>query len=158
MVIASSAATVIFSLYRDSQQNQSGVSPAFTAADIKRVNDTARETDGNDFIALAGARPSYQVDDKGNRLMAASRDVDASYKKQGTYQLRVFCLGEGNLDVEFSVGKATSKKVHPCTADEVSNTVLLVSSDEADNSVVNISPLPQTRSACSRTRSTPYDG
>lgn len=132
----------------DSLQNEPQISQlesSFTDEDIAGLNDAVRAV-GDNPIALATARPSYLVDEQGDRRTMTIHDVDESHKTAGMYQLQVFCLGTGSLDIDFSIGDASRNDALRCIADDIA--VANMPLEATDSDIMEITIRPSEASDC----------
>lgn len=107
----------------------------FNSADIAKLNKAVGSTDSNS-ISLAKAHPGYTVDSDGALNVRASRNVEKLHNS-GTYQLTVFCLGNGNLNIEFSIGTAARQQTMQCLTESVNQTSVNLNVDIADTGTAN---------------------
>lgn len=132
----------------DSSQSGQHISrqeSSFTDEDIAKLNDAVRAA-GEDPVALATARPGYRVDEQGDRRIMTIHDVDESHKTAGMYQLQVFCLGEGTLDIDFSIGDASRNDTLRCIGDDIA--VANMPIEMADSDIMEVTIRPSETSDC----------
>ena len=116
-------------------QSSSQVKADFSSADIAKLNKAVGSTDGNS-VSLAKAHPGYIVGSDGALNVQASRNVEELHNS-GTYQLTVFCLGKGNLSIDFSIGTKTRQQTMQCLTESVNQTSVNLDADTADTGTVN---------------------
>ncbi len=116
-------------------QSSSQTKADFSSADIAKLNKAVGSTDGNS-VSLAKAHPGYTVGSDSALNIQASRNVEELHNS-GTYQLTVFCLGDGTLNIEFSIGTATRQQTMQCLTESVNQTSVNLNVDIADTSVAN---------------------
>lgn len=104
----------------------------------KTVKDAA-EIDSIHYRMRAGARPSYRTDNHGKRQTMSILDVDNSTWDAGDYQLTVYCMGTGTLDVSFSIGETHEERSMTCSKD-IAQESLNVRTEGADKGQVGITP------------------
>ena len=117
----------------------------FTDEEIARLNDAVQAV-GNEPVALATARPSYLADEQGKRRIMTIHDVDKSHKTAGMYQLQVFCLGTGLLDVDFSIGDASRNDTLRCIVNDIA--VANIPLEVADSDIMEVTIRPSEASDC----------
>lgn len=117
----------------------------FTDEEIARLNDAVQAA-GSEPVALAAARPGYRTDEQGKRRIVTIHDVDESHKAAGMYQLQVFCLGTGSLDIDFSVGDASRNDALRCIADDIA--VANMPLEATDSDIMEITIRPSEASDC----------
>ena len=67
-------------------------------------------------------------------------DVDESHKTAGMYQLQVFCLGTGSLDIDFSIGDASRNDALRCIADDIAVANMPLAATDSDIMEITIRP------------------
>ena len=129
-------------------QSSSQAKADFSSADIAEFNKAAGSTDGNS-VSLAKAHPSYVVESDGTLNVQSTRSVEELHNS-GTYQLTVFCLGKGNLSIDFSIGTKTRQQTMQCLTESVNQTSVNLDADIADTGTVNSTTVitPASSSKC----------
>ena len=67
-------------------------------------------------------------------------DVDESHKTAGMYQLQVFCLGTGRLNIGFSIGGTSRNDTLRCIVDDIAVANMPIDVSDSDIMEVTISP------------------
>ncbi|WP_432623324.1 hypothetical protein [Bifidobacterium sp.] len=129
-------------------QSSSQTKADFSSADIAELNKAVGSTDGNS-VSLAEAHPSYVVGSDGTLKVQPTRSVDELHNS-GMYQLTVFCLGNGKLDIDFSIGTAARQQTMQCLTESVNQTSVNLDVDIADTGTVNSTTVitPTSSSKC----------
>lgn len=118
-----------------------------SAAQVKMISDALNaESKTGTNIVLAGPRPSSLHNANNQITMMNIRDEDKSKWEKGTYQLQVFCIGEGSLKVSFTAGNKTDTIPNMACSKDVTSQKLVLTIEESENSVVSIEPSDDAKS------------
>lgn len=118
-----------------------------SAAQVKMISDALNaESKPGTNIVLAGPRPSSLHNANNQITMMNIRDEDKSKWEKGTYQLQVFCIGEGSLKVSFTAGNKTDTIPNMACSKDVTSQKLVLTIEESENSVVSIEPSDDAKS------------
>lgn len=112
-----------------------------SATQVKMIDDAINaESTGGHNVILAGPRPSSQHNANNQMTMMNIRDEDTSKWEKGTYQLQVFCIGDGSLKVSFTAGDKTDTIPNMACSKDVTSQKIALEIEESENSVVSIEP------------------
>jgi hypothetical protein len=117
--------------------------------DVDHLNSLVNTANGglssDNHRGIAGPRPSYQIDGKGDRQVMTIRDEDHSEWKAGLYQLSTYCMGTGTLDISFSIGEDSRNGQMECSP-EIGILGITIETKGADIGTVIITPSSNSKS------------
>ena len=111
----------------------------FSTHDTNMLNQAVQSNEGREPLSLATARPSVIQDKQGNNQVMTIYDRDESHKNAGLYTLQVFCIGKGQLDINFKIADSNKSNILKCQPD-ISTALLSIQTEAADLSEVIITP------------------
>lgn len=117
-----------------------------SVARFDKIVQDAVAVDQGDHRAVSGARLSHEVNEDGERRAISTLDTDDSPWDAGNYQLTVYCMGTGTLDVSFAIGGHHAERTMPC-ADDIRQESLSVQTEGASEGQISITPSEDSESA-----------
>ena len=99
------------------------------------------ESAGAELVTQFGPSPSYSTGTYGLRQPNVAHNVENLQIEAGTYQLTVYCIGTGNLTVDYEIGSTAKRGTIRCDDKQVQQTTLSIGSDGNDTArIVTITP------------------
>lgn len=96
---------------------------------------------GAELVTQFGPSPSYSTGTYGLRQPNVAHNVENLQIEAGTYQLTVYCIGTGNLTVDYEIGNTAKRGTIRCDDKQVQQTTLSIDSAGNDTtSIVTITP------------------
>ena len=117
-----------------------GATPKFPASYSQKIDDYLTDTldsieqrkEGYENMRMEAqmrATSSYRIAADGTHEPVTMRNVDNVQMETGKYQLTVYCIGEGNTDIDFSIDGTSKHALLQCSADDVSQSKLNIDTD-----------------------------
>jgi hypothetical protein len=114
--------------------------PKFPASYSQKIDDYLTDTldsieqrkEGYENMRMEAqmrATSSYRIAADGTHEPVTMRNVDNVQMETGKYQLTVYCIGEGNTDIDFSIDGTSKHALLQCSADDVSQSKLNIDTD-----------------------------
>lgn len=105
------------------------------------INNGDSQSAGAELAAQFGPSPSYSAGTYGLRQPNVARNVENFQIEAGTYQLTAYCIGTGNLTVDYEIGSTARRGTIRCDDKQVQQTMLSIDSDGNDTArIVTITP------------------
>lgn len=96
---------------------------------------------GAELVTQFGPSPSYSTGTYGLRQPNVAHNVENLQIEAGTYQLTVYCIGTGNLTVDYEIGNTAKRGTIRCDDKQVQQTTLSIDSAGNDTTcIVTITP------------------
>lgn len=116
------------------------IEESLDAGKLATENDDG-ESAGAELVTQFGPSPSYSTGTYGLRQPNVAHNVENLQIEAGTYQLTVYCIGTGNLTVDYEIGSTAKRGTIRCDDKRVERTTLSIDSDGNDTArIVTVTP------------------